>query len=78
MRKSFVYSVLSTQKNRQRYFYFKNTIAAVCGIAAYVKISSLFGSALGVGVAVIAAILAYLTVAPVIAFLICLFEQIAS
>jgi len=74
MRRSFVQSVLSSQKQRQRYYYFKNITAGLCGIATFVGLGGVFGIALGVA----ATVLAYFTVAPIVAFLICLFEQMAS
>lgn len=78
MRRTFVQGVLSTPKRRQSYFYFRNLIAGGCGIAAYVKLGASLGAAIGAGIGVAAAVAAYFTIAPVIALLICLFEQMSS
>jgi len=78
MKRTFVQGVLSTPKRRQSYFYFRNLIAGGCGIAVYVKTSTLLGMYMAGGIGFIAAVAAFFTIAPVIAFLICLFEQMAS
>jgi len=66
--------VLSTQKQRQRYYYFRNLISGISGVAAFASI----GGVLGIPLGIVAAILAYFSLAPIIAFFICLFEQMAS
>lgn len=67
----FIRSVLSTKKRRQTFFYFRNLIALVCAGVTY----KFVGGSIGLGVAAIALVLGYMTIAPVIAFLICLIEQ---
>lgn len=74
MLKSFVRGVLSSQKQRQRYYYFKNGIAFVSGLFIFVQLGGVIGFALGI----VGAFIAIFTIAPIIAFLICLIEQMAS
>jgi hypothetical protein len=74
MRSSFIRSVLSTQKQRQRFFYFRNFSAGACALMAGVEI----GGGMGLAVGFVVLFLAYYTVAPIIAFIICLIEQMAS
>jgi hypothetical protein len=74
MKKGFVASVLSTPKQRQRFIWGRNMVALICAVGVYHTI----GGALGVGLGVVALIGSYFTVAPVIAFIACLFEQMYS
>jgi hypothetical protein len=76
--KSFKNGVLSSPKQKQRYFYFKHLISGLCGIIAYTHFSAGLGVTAALIISVGAALLAFLTIAPVVAFLICLFEQMAS
>ncbi|WP_157385930.1 hypothetical protein [Methylosarcina fibrata] len=78
MKRTFAQSVLSTQKRRQSYFYCRNLIAGGCGLFAYVKLSASLGMTIGAIVGFTAMIASYLTIAPLIALLLCLFEQMLS
>jgi hypothetical protein len=72
--KGYIRSVLSTKTQRQRFFYVRNLIAFLCAVATF----QFFGGAIGGGLAAVALLLSYITVAPVIAFIICLIEQLGS
>lgn len=74
MLKSFTRSVLSTKTQRQRFFYFRNITAFLCGIAVFTFV----GGTAGYILAVVAFLLSYITVAPIVAFIICLAEQLLS
>lgn len=74
MRNSFVRSVLSTPKQRQRFFYFRNGTAILAGALVFTSVTGTFGAILGV----LAIPLAYFTVSPIIAFIVCFVEQMLS
>lgn len=74
MARGFVQSVLSTKKQRQAFFYFRNLIAFACALVTFKFVNG----SLGLGLAVVTLILSYMTIAPVVAFVICLFEQMLS
>ena len=74
MRNSFVRSVLSTPKQRQRFFYFRNGTALISGVLVFTSVTGTLGAILGV----LAVPVAYLTIAPIVAFVICLVEQMLS
>lgn len=74
MKKGFVANVLSTPKQRQRFFWGRNMVSLLFAAGAYHSI----GGALGVGLGVVTLIGAYFTVAPMIAFIACLIEQMFS
>jgi hypothetical protein len=74
MSKSFVQSVLSTQKQRQRFYWIRNFVALCCAAGAF----KLVGGSLGAIAAAGALLGGYFTVAPLIAFAVCLFEQMNS
>jgi hypothetical protein len=69
-----VKSVTSTAKDRRRYFYFKNLVSVL--VAAFVFVN--IGGFIGGGLAIVAALISNFTISPVVAFLICLCEQILS
>ncbi|WP_296246270.1 hypothetical protein [uncultured Stenotrophomonas sp.] len=71
---SFVQGVLSSRKQRQRFFYFRSFITIGCGIAAF----KLFDGDIALLVGLGGLVVGYFTVAPVVAFLICFFEQLLS
>lgn len=71
---SFIGSVLSTRKQRQRFYWARNVISFACAALAFHAI----GGTLGLVVAVGALCGAYFTVAPVLAFLMCLVEHLYS
>lgn len=70
----FIKSVLSTKKQRQSFFYFRNLTALACALVTFKYI----GGSIGLGLAVVALVVGYMTVAPVVAFIICLLEQMLS
>ncbi len=74
MVKGFVKSVLSTKKQRQAFFYFRNLIALACALVSFKYI----GGSIGLGVGVVVLVVGYMTIAPVVAFIICLLEQMLS
>jgi hypothetical protein len=65
-------SVTSTRKERQRYFYFKNLVSVIVAVLVFVNVGGLPGAVL----AIIAALISNFTISPIVAFLICLCEQI--
>lgn len=74
MEKSFVQSVLSTKKQRQAFYYFRGIVSLLCAVAVFKMAPEEWSIILaGAGLVV-----SYLTVAPVIAFIICLAEQMFS
>lgn len=74
MANGFVQSVLSTKKQRQTFFYFRNLVAFICALVTF----KFVGGSIGLGVAVVALVLGYITIAPIVAFIICLIEQMLS
>ncbi len=78
MRRTFVNSVLSTHKRRQGYFYVRNLVAGGCGFAVYTKLVVTLGTTMAVAAGIATTIGAYFTVAPIIALLACLIEQMSS
>jgi hypothetical protein len=78
MKRTFAQSVLSTQKRRQSFYYCRNFIAAGCGLFAYMKLSVSLGMIIGSVIGFVTMIVAYLTIAPAIALLLCLLEQMLS
>jgi hypothetical protein len=74
MKKGFIASVLSTHKQRQRFIWARNMVSFVCAAMAW----HFIGGGLGLGLAGITLIGAYFTVAPVVAFIACLIEQMCS
>jgi hypothetical protein len=74
MLKSLVGSVLSSTKQRQRFIWFRLVISLV---AAF-WVSAYFSGLVALGLGVAAFPIAYMTVAPVLAFSICLVEGILS
>jgi len=75
MKRGFIASVLSTQKQRQRFIWARNMISLGCAVWAYQAIG---GGGVGAAIAVAALVAAYLTVAPILAFVACLIEQMYS
>ena len=74
MIRSFVNDVLSSRKQRQRFSWFRVMISFVAAFLA----GSQFSDTLAIGVGIIALPIAYMTVAPVLAFIICLIEGMLS
>lgn len=74
MSRGFIQSVLSTQKQRQRFYWVRNMISFFCGVATFYEIGGVLGGLL----ALAALVVAYFTIAPVLAFIACLFEQMYS
>lgn len=74
MAKGFVASILSTQKRRQQFYYVRNITSLFSGIA----FGQYIGGGIGFFFGVIAIVVAYMTIAPIIALLVCLIEQMYS
>ena len=74
MFRSFINDVLSSRKQRQRFSWFRVMITFVVAFLA----GSQFNDTLAIGIGIIALPIAYMTVAPVLAFLICLVEGMLS
>lgn len=72
--KTLVKSVTSTAKERQRYFYCKNLTSVLIGIFVFANLEGL----LGIGLGIAASLISNFTISPIVAFVICLFEQINS
>lgn len=72
--KTFVDSVLSTRRQQQRYYWARNMISLGCGAWAFHALVGGMGIAIGFSVIVIA----HFTVSPVVAFVLCLIEQMCS
>lgn len=72
--RSFVASVLSTQKQRQRFYYFRYFTALFCAFGAFQAVDG----PVGIGLGVVSLIIGYFTIAPVVAFLVCFIEKICS
>lgn len=73
-RTGFVQSVLSTTRQRQRYYWVRNFVSLFCAVGTFQIVGGDFGWIL----ALVGLIGGYFTVAPVIAFLVCLFEKMHS
>lgn len=74
MKRGFIESVLFTQKRRQLFYWVRNLVAFIAAVSVFHEV----GGGLGAGLAVLALFVAYYTVAPVVAFAACLFEQMYS
>lgn len=74
MRTGFIHSVLSTPRQRQRFYWVRNIASLFCAVAAFQVVGGDYGWMLAFG----ALIVGYFTVAPVVAFIVCLFEQMHS
>ncbi|RYH62358.1 MAG: hypothetical protein EON54_09470 [Alcaligenaceae bacterium] len=72
--KTFVWSVLSARGQQQRYYWARNIISLGCGAWAFHAL----GGGLGFAIALAAMVLAQFTVSPVVAFVLCLIEQMCS
>ena len=76
---SFVKSVLSTKKLRQSFYRIRNFISIVCGIAAMSLAHERFGpDGANMAIGVVAIFIAYLTIAPLIALILCFLEQMLT
>lgn len=78
-------NIIQTKKQKARYMWAKMATSMVCGLAAFHYatpfIKPLLGAnvLLGSGVLGVAAfLLAYVTIAPIIAFIFCLLEELAG
>jgi hypothetical protein len=75
----FIKSVTSTRKSRQRFYYFRNLTSAICAIVVFQYLS---GASIGLYLSIAGAIagfaIGYMTIAPIVAFIICLIEQMAG
>jgi hypothetical protein len=74
MSRGFIGSLLSTRKQRQRFFYFRNLAAFAGAVGAYSYVGGMGGLALAAG----ALVVGYFTLAPVVAFAICYIEEMNS
>ncbi|MCQ8103459.1 hypothetical protein NP590_05005 [Methylomonas sp. SURF-2] len=74
MSKGFICSVLSTQRQRQRFYWIRNFVALFCAAGTFKVVGGTLGGIVAIG----ALLGGYFTIAPVIAFLVCLFEQMNS
>lgn len=79
MSNGFIRSVLSTQKQRQRFFWFRNVISMGCAYGAFqFFVTTGMAQELVWGAAFAALVISYFTLAPVVAFIICFIEQMLS
>lgn len=67
-------SVLSTRQQQQRYYWARNMISLGCGAWAFYSLVGGMGTAIGLA----AMVIAHFTVSPVVAFVLCLIEQLCS
>jgi hypothetical protein len=74
MFQSFVNDVLSSRKQRERFSWFRVMITLVAALLT----GSQFSDMLAIGVGIITLPIAYMTVAPVLAFVVCLIEGMFS
>lgn len=84
MSNGFIRSVLSTQKQRQRFFWFRNVISLLCPLGVlhlfkdgYIPIPSSLDWLIWV-LAFASIFIGYLTIAPIIAFAVCFLEHLFS
>lgn len=70
----FISNVLSSKKQRKRFFWFRNVISVFFAFLAYQEV----GGTLGWLALALALIVSYFTVAPTIAFVICFIEEMGS
>ncbi|MEI6336869.1 MAG: hypothetical protein WCS87_20105 [Methylococcaceae bacterium] len=70
MANSFVRGVLSTKRKRQNFFNIRMLVTFACAGAAY----NFFGGTVGVVAGFVAIFISYMTVAPIVAFTLCLLE----
>lgn len=73
-RRTFIESILSTQKQRQRFYYFRNLTALCCAVGGFHFAAQHFAWA----AAIVGLFAGYLIIGPVVAFLVCLIEQMYS
>lgn len=79
MSNGFIRSVLSTQKQRQRFFWFRNVISMLCAYGVFQFFANTGVAQELVWAAALAAlVISYFTLAPVVAFIICFIEQMLS
>jgi hypothetical protein len=71
----FVDGILSTNKQKKRFFYFRNLSAVILAVVAYVELDNRVGGFFAVGLAFLALFVAYKTVSVLIALSICFIEQ---
>lgn len=72
--KTFVESVLSTRQQHQRYYWARNVISLGCGAWTFHAL----GGGIGIASGLAAMVIAHFTVSPVVAFVLCLIEQMCS